>query len=79
MKIENLDIELVSFITKYFPELEWEGECSSAQAEIPLDEYGTIDYELMISIGKAIKKTKKEEFELTIRPSENKLIIYYVD
>ena len=79
MKIENLDEELVAFIMKYLPMLEWEGSDTSAQAELLLDEYKTIDDELMDAIGKAIKKTRKEEFVLTIRPSENKLIIYYID
>ena len=79
MKIENLDEELVAFIMKYLPMLDWEGSDTSAQAELLLDEYKTIDDELMDAIGKAINKTRKEDFVLTIRPSENKLIIYYID
>ena len=79
MKIENLDEELVAFIMKYLPMLDWEGSDTSAQAELLLDEYKTIDGELMDAIGKAINKTRKEDFVLTIRPSENKLIIYYID
>ena len=79
MKIENLDEELVAFIMKYLPMLEWEGSDTSAKAELLLDEHKTIDDELMYAIGKAINKTRKEEFVLTIRPSENKLIIYYID
>ena len=79
MKIENLDEELVQFINKFFPTLNWEGVDTCASADLVLDEYDTIDDNLMESIGKAIKKIRKEEFTLTIRPSENKLILYYID
>jgi hypothetical protein len=81
MGIENLDEDLVIFINKHFPNLDWNGGDTSADADLLLDEDGTIDYDLMISISKAMKKIakKNEEFTLTIRPSENKLIIYYID
>jgi len=79
MKIENLDENLVDFILKYLPNLNWEGEDSSASADLLLDEYSTIDHELMVLIAKAMLQTENEEFTLTIRPSENTLILYYFD
>lgn len=79
MNIEFLDEELVKVINKWFPNLDWNGEDSSASADLILDEYGTIDDDLMLSIGKALHSIQHEEFCLTIRPSENKLILYYID
>ena len=79
MKIENLDEDLEKFIMKHFPNLNWEGTDTSAEADLLIDRYDTIDFELMRSIGKAMKKCRYEEFTLTIRPSENKLIIFYID
>ena len=79
MKIENLDENLVAFINKYLPNLDWEGTDTSASVSLLLDEYSTIDDELMMLIAKAMIATKNEEFTLTIRPSENKLILYYFD
>jgi hypothetical protein len=79
MNIENLDETLVDFINEYLPDLNWDGEDSSAAADLPLDEYSTIEDDLMMSIAKAMIAIKDEEFTLTIRPSENKLILYYID
>lgn len=79
MSIENLDEDLVIFINKYFPNLEWDGEDTSASADLLLDSDETIDYDLMMSISEAMLITKNEDFTITIRPSENKLIIYYID
>jgi len=79
MKIENLDEDLVAFINTHFPNLNWEGEDSSASAKLSLDEYSTIEDDLMMSIANAMIETKSKEFTLTIRPSENKLILYYID
>lgn len=78
-KIKYLDEDLTFFLEKYLPMLEWEGSDSSAHAELLLDEYKTVDDDLMDAIGEAIMKTKKESFALTIRPNTNKLIIYYID
>lgn len=79
MNIENLDETLVQFINDYFPDLNWNGEDSSADAELLLDEYSTIEDGLMWRIVKAMMSIKDEEFTLSIRPSENKLILYYID
>ena len=79
MNIENLDETLVDFINEYLPNLNWKGEDSSAAADLLLDEYSTIEDDLMMSIAKAMIAIKDEEFTLTIRPSENKLILYYID
>ena len=79
MKIENLDKFLVAFINEYLPDLNWEGTDTSASANLLLDEDSTIDDKLMLLIANAMIATKNEEFTLTIRPSENKLILYYID
>lgn len=79
MNIENLDEELVNFINKFFPNLNWEGQDSSAAADLILDEYGCIDWQLIEKIGEAIASTIDEDFDITIRPSTNKLILFYVD
>jgi hypothetical protein len=79
MNIENLDETLVNFINEYLPDLNWNGEDSSADADLLLDAYSTIEDDLMMSIAKAMIALKDEEFTLTIRPSENKLILYYID
>jgi hypothetical protein len=79
MNIEDLDEDLEKFIKKYFPNLNWEGTNTSASADLTLDTEGCIDYNLMHDIRKGMKRTKRKEFTLTIRPSENKLIIYYID
>ena len=79
MNIEFLEEELVEFINKFFPNLNWDGHDSSAAADLIIDNYGCIDYDLMYSIGEAMQALKNKEFTLTIRPKENKLIIYYID
>lgn len=79
MKIENLNEELVSFINEYFPNLNWEGHDTSAAADLTLDSDNCIDSNLMESIAQAAIATRLEEFTLTIRPKENKLILYYID
>ena len=79
MNIEYLDEELTNFINKFFPNLNWEGQDSSASADLILDEHDTVEDELMNTIADAIIATRKEDFALTIRPNENKLIIYYFD
>ena len=79
MKIEDLDQDLVDFITKYLPNLNWEGGDTSASADLILDEYSTITDDLMSQIANAVVATRNEGFALTIRPSENKLILYYID
>ena len=79
MNIENLDEDLVEFINNYFPNLNWEGSDSSASADLILDADNTIDSKLMDAIAYGVGATSGEEFELTIRPSENKLILYYID
>ena len=86
MSIENLDEDLVNFINKYFPNLDWDGEDTSASADLLLDDYRDVDHGLMMSIAEAMIATKNEEFTLTIRPqvtkdfrSNHKLIIYYID
>ena len=79
MKIEYLDECLVDFINQYLPNLNWEGEDTSASADLLLDEYQTITDDLMMSISNAMIATKNKGFSLTIRPSENKLILYYFD
>ena len=79
MNIENLDETLAQFINLYFPDLNWEGSDSSAATDLPLDEYSTIEDGLMWRIAKAMISIEDEEFTLSIRPSENKLILYYID
>lgn len=81
MNIENLDENLIVFINKYFPNLDWDGEDTSADADLILDEYSDIDDDLMQSIANATIAivTNNEEFTITIRPSTNKLILYYID
>lgn len=81
MNIENLDEALVDFINKYFPNLDWDVEDTSADADLILDEYSDIDDDLMQSIANATIAivTNDEEFTITIRPSTNKLILYYID
>lgn len=81
MNIEKLDEALVDFINKYFPNLDWDGEDTSADADLILDEYSDIDDDLMQSIANATIAivTNNEEFTITIRPSTNKLILYYID
>jgi hypothetical protein len=79
MDIEYLDEELIKFINKYLPMLNWKGSDTSASAELLLDEYDTIDRDLIEAIGKAIRKTRKKDFSLTIEPKENMLILYYID
>lgn len=79
MNIENLDETLVNFINEYLPDLNWDGEDTSADADLPLDAESTIEYEVMMSIAEAMIACQDEEFTLTIRPSTNKLILYYID
>jgi hypothetical protein len=79
MNIENLDETLVDFINEYLPNLNWDGKDSSADVDLLLDENSTIEDDLMMTIAKAMIATKDKEFALTIRPSENKLILYYID
>ncbi len=79
MNIDNLDEELVEFINEYLPDLDWDGEDTSASTDLLLDEDLTIEYDLMMSIANAMLATEDKEFTLTIRPSENKLILYYID
>ena len=79
MKIEYLDEDLVDFINKYLPNLNWKGEDTSASADLLTDEWGTITDSLMRQISNAVAATGDKEFALTIRPNENKLIIYYFD
>jgi hypothetical protein len=79
MNIENLDETLVDFINEYLPNLNWDGKDSSADVDLLLDENSTIEDDLMMMIAKAMIATKDKEFTLTIRPSENKLILYYID
>lgn len=79
MKIENLDEDLENFIMEHLPFLSWEGTDSYASAPLILDVDECIEYDLMREVAKAIIACENEEFTLTIRPSENTLIIYYVD
>lgn len=79
MQIDDLDEDLVAFINLHLPKLDWQGGDTSAYAYLELDEYNTIEDELMDSIAGAIVATRTEEFSLTIRPSENQLILYYID
>jgi hypothetical protein len=79
MNIENLDETLVDFINEYLPNLNWDGKDSSADVDLLLDENSTIEDDLMMTIANAMIATKDKEFTLTIRPSENKLILYYID
>lgn len=79
MNIENLNEELVDFINEFLPNLNWDGEDTSASADLILDEYNCITDDLMVDIANAMVSIKNKEFELTIRPSENKLILYFID
>lgn len=77
--IKNLDEELVNFINEYLPDMNWEGSDTSAAADLVLDEYDMIEYELSLAIANAILATEGDEFTLSIRPRDNKLILYYID
>ena len=79
MNIEELDEELVDFINEFLPNLNWNGQDTSASADLNLDEDDVIEDDLMMDIATAMVNTKNKEFTLTIRPSENKLILYYFD
>jgi len=78
-KIKYLDEDLVRFINKYLPNLDWEGNDSSAWADMKLDFSGCIEWELMNSIGNAIVAAIGCEYRISIRPRENRIIIHYYD
>lgn len=77
--IEHLEPELIRFIEKYLPQFDFSGQDSSASADIPLDENGCIDSTYFNEIADAVTVCNLESFELTINPSDNKLILYYRD
>jgi len=79
MNIEDLNEELVAFINKHFPELDWDGVDSSADADIPLDTEDCIDSHFMHRISVALQDCGNEEFTITIHPQTNKLILYFID
>jgi hypothetical protein len=80
MNIENLDEELVNFINEFLPQLNWDGEDTSASADLILDSDECIEDGLMSDITLAMNSDKYSgDIRLTIRPSENKLILYFMD
>jgi len=88
MKIEQLeevlDDLLFSMIITYFEdsELEWEEwEGKSASADLKLDADECIEFDLMLAIGRCVRNLDMSgsDIGLTIRPNDNKLILYYED
>lgn len=79
VNIEHLSEELVSFINVWLPDLDWEGSDSCATVKLQLGDNECIKSDLMNGIAAAVEATHDREFELTIRPSENLLLLYYID